>query len=171
MDSTWRVPGRAYQVTRDPERLLIEERAETLAAAGYPPPDDDPAMYAEQRLKAARAAARSSQVGSVSENTAAELSAREVCQVLREVTFERRTMTKVSQASWDKIHAGHFVVSVEGWRISIYNDCDTLDYCEECVNPEGRRWSFDAGNRFGTDPIALLSTWEHQTLERLLKAL
>jgi len=108
MDAAWRVPGRAYQVARDPERLLIEERAEALSVAGYPLPGDDPAMYAEQRLKAARAAASSSQVGSVSENTAAELSAREVCQVLREVTFERRTMTKVSQASWDEIYAGHF---------------------------------------------------------------
>ncbi|MGY2138893.1 DUF7693 family protein [Pseudomonas reactans] len=122
-------------------------------------------------MKQARAAARSSQVGSVSEGTAGELSAREVCQVLREVTFERRTMTKVSQASWDEIYAGHFVVSVEGWSISIYNDCDTLDYCEECVSPDGRRWSFDSGDRFGTDPIALLSTWEHQTLEHLLKSL
>ena len=100
-----------------------------------------------------------------------ELSAREVCQVLREVTFERRTMTKVSQASWDEVYAGHFVVSVEGWQISIYNDSDTLDYCEDCVSPDGRRWSFESGERFGTDPIALLSTWEHQTLERLLKAL
>ncbi|MBV4455127.1 histidine phosphatase family protein [Pseudomonas sp. SWRI103] len=171
MDSTWRAPGRAYQVVRDPERLLIEERAEALSAAGYPLPVDDPAMYAEQRLEEARAAARSSQVSSVSNSTAAELSAREVCQVLREVTFERRMMTKVSQASWDEIYAGYFVVSVEGWRISIYSDCDTLDYCEECVSPDGRRWSFDAGDRFGTDPIALLSTWEHQTLERLLKAL
>ncbi|WP_425274290.1 DUF7693 family protein [Pseudomonas kitaguniensis] len=128
-------------------------------------------MYAEERLKEARAAARSSQVGSVSGNTTAEISAREVCQLLREVTFERRTMTKVGQASWNEIHAGHFMVSVEGWRISIYNDCGTLDHCEECVSPEGRRWSFGAGDRFGTDPIALLSTWEHQALERLLKAL
>ncbi len=170
-DVTQRVLGRAYQAVRDPERLLIEERAEALSAAGYPLPVDDPAMYAEQRLKEARAAARSSQVSSVSNSTAAELSAREVCQILREVTFERRTMTKVSLASWDEIYAGHFVVGVGGWRISIYNDCDTLDYCEECESPEGRRWSFDAGDRFGTDPIALLSTWEHQTLERLLKAL
>ena len=61
MDATWRVPGRAYQVTRDPERLLIEERAETLAAAGYPPPDDDPAMHAEQRLQEAKKAVRLSQ--------------------------------------------------------------------------------------------------------------
>jgi len=171
MDSTWRVPGRAYQVTRDPERLLIEERAETLAAAGYPPPDDDPAMYAEQRLKAARTAARSSQVGSVSENTAAELSAREVSQVLREAIFGRSVMSKVGHESWDEIYSGHFQINVDDWQISIYNDCDQLDYCEECVSPDGRQWSFDAGDRFGTDPIALLSTWEHQTLERLLKAL
>ncbi|NHN69031.1 histidine phosphatase family protein [Pseudomonas fluorescens] len=171
MDATWRVPGRAYQVTRNPERLLIEERAETLAAAGYPPPDADTAMYAEERLKLARAAADSLQVGSVSDSTAGELLAREVCQVLREVTFERRTMAKVGQASWDEVYAGHLVVNVEGWHISIYNDCDTLDHCVECISPDGRRWSFDSGDRFGTDPVALLSTWEHQALERLLKAL
>ncbi|WP_313065013.1 hypothetical protein [Pseudomonas sp.] len=171
MDTTRRVPGRTYQVARDPERLLIEERAEALSAAGYPLPNDDPAMYAEQRLKEARAAARSSQVGSVSGNTTAEISAREVCQLLREVIFERRSMTRVGKTSWDEIYAGHFVVSIEGWRISIYNDCDTLEYCEQCVSPDGRRWSFESGDRFGTDPIALLSTWEHQTLEQLLKTL
>ena len=171
MDDAWRVPGRAYQIARDPERRLIEERAEALSVAGYPLPGDDPAMYAEQRLKAARAAARSSQVGSVSENTAAELSAREVCQLLREVTFERLVITKVGQLSWDEVYAGHFVVSIEGWHISIYNDCDTLDHSKECISLDGRRWSFDSGDRFGTDPIAMLSTWEHQTLERLLKAI
>jgi hypothetical protein len=129
--------------------------------------DDEPAMYAPKLLQAAREAAYSTEMRSVDENT--PLSAREVCQVSREVTFERRTMTKVGQASWNEIYAGHFVVSVEGWQISIYNDCDKLDYCEECFIPDGRRWSFDSGARFGTDPIALLSTWEHQTLERLLK--
>jgi probable phosphoglycerate mutase len=80
-------------------------------------------------------------------------------------------MTKVGQASWDEVYEGHFLVSIEGWLISIYNDCDTLYHCEECKNPEGRRWSFHAGDRFGTDPIALLSTGEHQALERILKAL
>ena len=63
MDVTQRVPGRSYQETRDPERLLLEERAEALLAAGYPLPDDDLAMYAEQILQEAKAAARSSQVG------------------------------------------------------------------------------------------------------------
>ncbi|MBD0703698.1 phosphoglycerate mutase [Pseudomonas sp. PSB1] len=171
MDATWRVPGRAYQVARDPERVLLEERAEALSAAGYPTPDADTAMYAEERLKLARAAADSLQVGSVSDSTAGELLAREVCQVLREVTFERRTMTKVGQVSWDEVYSGNFVVSIEGWHISIYNDCGTLDHCEACISPDGRRWSFDSGDRFGTEPVALLSTWEHQTLERMLKAL
>lgn len=57
MDTTRRVLGRVYQAVRDPERLLIEERAASLSAAGYPLPDDDPAMYAEQRLQQAKAAA------------------------------------------------------------------------------------------------------------------
>ena len=101
----------------------------------------------------------------------AALTAREVCHILREVTFERRVIAKAGDQSWDEIHAGLFVVIVDGWRITIYNDCDVLDYCEACVCPEGRRWSFDNGDRYGTDPIALLSTWEHGTLERLLKRL
>ncbi|KAA8556367.1 Adenosylcobalamin/alpha-ribazole phosphatase [Pseudomonas marginalis] len=171
IDVTQCVSGRAYQALRDPGRLLIEQRAEALSAAGYPPPDDDPAMYAEQRLKEARTAARSSQVGSVSGNTSAQLSAREICQVLREAIFGRSVMSKVGQQSWAHIYSGHFQVDVDGWRISIYSDCDQLDYCEQCVSPDGRRWSFDSGDRFGTDPIALLSTWEHRTLERMLKEL
>ncbi|TNB90430.1 hypothetical protein FHJ31_00515 [Pseudomonas sp. Fig-3] len=102
-------------------------------------------------------------------DTATHLSAREVCQVLRDVIFERHTMKKVGHQSWDEIYAGHLLVNVDGWRLSIYNDCDDLDYCEECVSPGDRRWSFDSGDRYGTDPVALLSVWEHQTLERLLK--
>lgn len=56
-----------------------------------------------------------------------------------------------------------------------YRSTTTVDsfsnYCEECFSTDGRRWSFDSGDRFGTDPIALLSTWEHRTLERMLKEL
>lgn len=97
------------------------------------------------------------------------LTAREVCQVLREVVFGRRAMTKVGNQSWEQLYACHFQIDVEGWRITIYNDCDELDYCERCVSPDGLRWDFDPGDR--ADPIALLSTWEHQSLERMLKAL
>ena len=106
-----------------------------------------------------------------SETSDSELTARAVCQVLREVTFGRRTMTKVGSQTWDDVNACHFPVDVDGWRITLYNDCDTLDYCEEAVSPDGLRWGFDPGDRYGTDPVALLSTWEHQTLERMIKEL
>lgn len=98
-----------------------------------------------------------------------ELTAREVYQVLREVVLGRRGMTKVGSQTWDEVYACHFEVDVEGWRITTYNDCDELDYCEQAVSPGGQRWDFDPGAR--TNPIALLSTWEHQSLERMLKAL
>jgi probable phosphoglycerate mutase len=102
---------------------------------------------------------------------ALRLTAREVSQVLREVIFERSSVTRACSQTWDEIYAGHFQVDIGGWFISIYNDCDELDYCEECVAPDGRRWAFDSGDRFGTDPIALLSTWELVTLEQILKKL
>lgn len=97
------------------------------------------------------------------------LTAREVCQVLRKVALGRRLMTKMGAQTWDEVYACHFEVDMEGWRILIYNDCDELDYCEHAVSPHGQQWDFDPGAR--TDPIALLSTWEHQSLERMLKVL
>ncbi|RMO21434.1 hypothetical protein ALQ47_200028 [Pseudomonas cichorii] len=73
MTEITRVPGRAYQVNRDPERLLIEKRAEALSLLGYPLVlDDDPAIHAEQRLKEAKEAARSTQVGGIYEHTETE---------------------------------------------------------------------------------------------------
>ncbi|MCG3646526.1 hypothetical protein L9T92_24795, partial [Pseudomonas putida] len=65
------------------------------------------------------------------------LTARDVCQVLREAVFGRRTMTKIGSQSWEQVYACHFEVDIEGWRITIYNDCDELDYCERCVSPDG----------------------------------
>ena len=99
------------------------------------------------------------------------LTAREVCQVLRDAIFGRRTMIRACAQTWDELYAGMFMVDVEGWSMTIYNDCDELDYCEACVSSDGRRWSFASGDRYETDPVALLSTWEHQTLENLLKTL
>lgn len=97
------------------------------------------------------------------------LTAREVSQVLREAVFGRSQMRKTGPKTWDEMFVGLFEIDIGGWRITIFNDCDELDYCERCVSPDGQLWEFDPGNR--TDPVALLSTWEHQTLERTLKAL
>ena len=99
------------------------------------------------------------------------LGVRQVYQVLKDVALGTRTMTRTGWQTWDEVYACHFEIDVEGWRLSIYNDCDSLDYCHSCVAPDGRRWDFDSSQRFGTDPVELMSTWEHATFERLLKAL
>lgn len=97
------------------------------------------------------------------------LSARDVNQVLREVVLGRRTMTKVGSLLMEQPYASHFQVDVEGWLITIHTDGDELDYCSNCESPDGLRWDFDPGSR--ADPVALLSTWEHQSLKRMFNAL
>lgn len=99
------------------------------------------------------------------------LHVREVYQVLKDVALGTRIMTRVRGQAWDAAHASHFEIDVEGWRLSICNDSDCLDYCHSCLAPDGRRWDFDSSQRFGTNPVELMSTWEHLTFERLLKAL
>lgn len=149
---------------------LLRARVEAPPQMGSPLSGDSN-VQSQPNIYEARAAIRLSRLSNLAEHAQGELSAREVGQVLRDVTWGRRVMTKVSHESWDGIYAGHFRVRIDGWELSIYNDCDELDYCEECISPDERRWSFDSGDRFGTDPIALLSTWEHQKFEQLLKAL
>jgi len=53
----------------------------------------------------------------------------------------------------------------------IFNDCDELDYCDERISPDGRRWSFESIVRDGVDPVFLLDTQEQALLERLLQQL
>lgn len=96
----------------------------------------------------------------------APLGAREVCQVLREVTFERRVMVKV-----DANDAGRVVVDIDGWIVTLQLEGNALEHCAGCICPDGRRWVLDAGDRYGTDPVALLSTWELACLGRWLARL
>ncbi|WP_456239013.1 DUF7693 family protein [Pseudomonas arsenicoxydans] len=62
-------------------------------------------------------------------------------------------------------------MDVDGWLLTLFNDCDSLDYCDDCVAPDGRVGTFEDWQRHGTDPVSLLSSWEHEQLERLLSSL
>lgn len=99
------------------------------------------------------------------------LQVREVYQVLKDVALGTRTMRRAGRQTKDEEYASCLEIDVDGWRLSIYYGCDTLDYCQSCVAPDGRRWEFDSSQRFGTDPMELMSTWELATFERLLKGL
>jgi hypothetical protein len=104
-------------------------------------------------------------------NTNSPLTARDVYQVLKDVALGTRTMTRTSSQSWSEIYHGLMPVEIDGWHLTLFNDCDTLDYCEYCMSPDRRVGSLETWQRYGTDPVELLSAWEREQLECLLNAL
>lgn len=99
------------------------------------------------------------------------LSAREVYQILEDVALGTRAMTGATIQSWREIYHGLVPVEIDGWHLMLFNDCDSLDYCEHCRSPNGRVGSFETWQRYGTDPVELLSEWKRQQLEVLLATL
>lgn len=104
-------------------------------------------------------------------NTTSPLTAREVYQILKDVALGTRIMTRTSSQSLSKIYNGLMPVEIDGWRLTLFNDGGSLDYCEECRTPDGRVGTVEDWQRYGTDPVELLSGWEREQLERLLNAL
>jgi hypothetical protein len=104
-------------------------------------------------------------------NTTSPLNAREVYQVLKDVALGTRTMQRACDQSWNEIYNGLIPVEIEGWRLTLFNDCGSLDFCEDCRAPDGRIGTLETWQRYGTDPVELLSGWEREQLERLLNVL
>jgi hypothetical protein len=104
-------------------------------------------------------------------NTTSPLTAREVCQVLMDVPLGKRIMTRSSIHSWNEIYHGLMLVEIDGWQLTLFNDCDTLDYCEYCRSPDGRVGTLELWLRDGVDPVELMSSRERERLEQLLAAL
>jgi hypothetical protein len=93
------------------------------------------------------------------------LTAREVCQVLTDVALGKRIMTRSSIQSWSEIYHGLMSVEIDGWQLTLFNDCDTLDYCEYCRSPDGRVGTLELWQRNEADPVELLSAWERELSE------
>ncbi|VEF10876.1 phosphoglycerate mutase family protein [Pseudomonas fluorescens] len=91
--------------------------------------------------------------------------------MLSDVALSKRIMMRSSTQSWSEIYHGLMPVEIDGWQLILFNDCDTLDYCEYCKSPDGRIGALELWERDGVDPVELLSTWEREQLERLLAAL
>jgi hypothetical protein len=104
-------------------------------------------------------------------NEISPLSAREICQVLTDVALGKRIMIRSSIQSWNEIYHGLMPVEIDGWQLILFNDCDTLDYCEYCRSPDGRVGTLELWQREGSDPVELLSSREREQLESLLAAL
>lgn len=100
--------------------------------------------------------------------SAKPLTARETCQVLRDIALGIRVMRRVDSNAQVEIDSGLMTVEADGWLITFYKEDHALDRCDRCLSPEGRAYIFDARQRYGTDPLELLSTWERSQLESLL---
>jgi hypothetical protein len=100
-----------------------------------------------------------------------DLDAREVYQLLKDVALGTRRITNTGDTSWNQVYSGNITLEVDGWTITLYNDCGELDYCDACVSPDGRIGTFETWSRFGTDPIQLLSQWERGQIEARLQEL
>lgn len=94
------------------------------------------------------------------------LSAREVCQRLRDVALGVLSF-KVCPAPAD---AGLIAVDIEGWRLLLDVEGGRLHHCEFARSDDGQEGALESWQRYGTDPVSLLSTWELAQIERLLMA-
>ncbi len=92
------------------------------------------------------------------------LTAREVCQRLRDAALEVLVF-KVCEAP---SASGLVAVDIEGWRLLLDFDGGRLHHCEYARDTDEREGALDDWQRFGTDPVSLLSTWELAQIERLL---
>lgn len=92
-------------------------------------------------------------------NTTSPLTAHEVCLVLMDVALGKRIMMRSSIQSWNEIYHGLMPVEIDCWQLTLFNDCDTLDYCEYCSSPDGRVGSFEIWQRYAADSVELLSGW------------
>lgn len=92
------------------------------------------------------------------------LTAREVCQCLRDAALGVLAF-KLSEAP---AGAGLVAVDIEGWRLILDFEGGRLHHCESARSPDGRESALDTWQRYGTNPVSLLSTWELGQIERLL---
>ena len=95
------------------------------------------------------------------------LTAREVYQQLRDAALEVRFLKRLDEQP----EPGQVQVDIEGWRLTLDFDGVRLRHCQRCQSPDGRTGELDSWQRYGTDPVSLLSTWELAQIEHLLTEL
>lgn len=73
--------------------------------------------------------------------------------------------------TWDETFAGNCGFYFGDWLIVFFNDCNSLDYCENATAPDGRNGTLDDWllSKPPKDPTGLLTTEEMNKLEILLK--
>lgn len=99
------------------------------------------------------------------------LTAREVCQVLRDIALQTRVMRRCDPQPLSSTLNQTVAVEVDGWILDLYTADGALASCQSCQSSDGRAGSCETWQRYGSDPVQWLSTWELEQVRRLLVAL
>ncbi|QGG78835.1 DUF7693 family protein [Pseudomonas syringae] len=90
------------------------------------------------------------------------LTTREVYQQLRDAAMGTRPLKLIGTPAGSGLQQ----VEIDGWLMSLEITEGSPTRCRACRCPLGREGSFESWLR--TDPVSLLSGWEHAQIERLL---
>lgn len=77
--------------------------------------------------------------------------------------------------TWDEAYSGNVKFLFGTWRVEFFNDCDSLDYTDNAISPDGREcddWCTWEANPDGGGifcPLDLITEGERHALEALLK--
>lgn len=71
--------------------------------------------------------------------------------------------------SWKDVYAGNVRFRIGGYTVTIFNDCNELDYIDSATAPDGREGDFDTWDNASAEPVSLLTDLEHLQLENLLE--
>jgi hypothetical protein len=67
----------------------------------------------------------------------------EIANILRRVASGESKPQLINPShSWGETYAGNVGFLVEGWKIVVFNDCDSWDYIDSVVSPDGRTWDY-----------------------------
>ncbi|MBV4535865.1 MULTISPECIES: DUF7693 family protein [Pseudomonas] len=64
--------------------------------------------------------------------------------------------------------SGQIEIESGGWQLTLVLDREGLAHCLNCRSPQGVEGSVERWQRYGTNPVDLLSLWERTQIERLL---
>ncbi|MCK9435324.1 MAG: hypothetical protein M0R32_11085 [Candidatus Cloacimonetes bacterium] len=90
-------------------------------------------------------------------------------QIRKAIAGDVEVLLENKDLSWDKVWAGDCVVYVGEWKMVFFNDCDSLDYCQEAVRPDGRKGEISDWYEPYQQPLDLLTSFEYEAFERVLK--
>ncbi len=86
---------------------------------------------------------------------------REIYQCLRDAALGISALVVRGQQA-----DGLVEVEIDGWRLTLQLDPEGLAHCASARSPDDRHADLQAWQRYGTNPVNLLSIWELQQIER-----